>query len=210
MEAKRSRNDEDRPDLLIEPILNAVSAIVARDGFEGATIRRVAAEAGCSAGAVQKRFASRSHLLRAAFERVVSSSLLRISNASGDRHSGTEFAQQSAAARETLPLDTARRDEALVWTSYLLRAATDDALSDLPRHLDEAVHDELADGFAAAQQNGILRCDMSPGLLADAVLALIDGIALRMLYTSPSEHDSLLAALDAGLAVLLTEIPING
>lgn len=209
MKAKPSRNDEDRPDQLMEPILNAVSAIVARDGFEGATIRRVAAEAGCSAGAVQKRFASRSHLLRAAFEQIVFTALLRI-EAEGDGFiDQTLLARQTAAARQTLPLDVVRRSEALVWTSYLLRAATDDAFSDLPRQHDRAVHDALTDEISAAREGGMLHPDASPGPLADAVLALIDGIAIRMLYTEPSEHVSLLAALDVGLAALLAPPPTN-
>lgn len=192
-------------DELSDQILAAVVAVVAQDGFEGATIRRVAARAGCSAGAVQKRFSTRSRLLRAAFEHVVATVLERMrAAADGPGASGDTLpAQQRLAALHTLPLDAERRSKSLVWTSYLLRAAVDESLRDLPRHLDRAVHDALADDLAAARTNGELRSEANPAALADALLALIDGIAIRMLYTPPAEHDALLAALDIGLKALL-------
>lgn len=182
--------------------------IVAREGFEGVTIRRVATRAGCSAGALQKRFATRSQLLRSAFELVVSSALERIAataitEATGSAGAATLLERHYLAALETLPLDEARRREGLVWTAYLLRAAIDDTLSDLPQHLDRAVHETLAGELADAQASGVLQSQTDPRLLADALLALVDGIAIRMLNTPASEHDTLLAALDAGLHALL-------
>ncbi len=188
-------------DSLSVAILQAVVTIVAREGFEGATIRRVAAQAGCSAGAVQKRFPTRAKLLRAAFEVVVDSALERaVTEPTG---AGTLPERHYLAALETLPLDTIRRREGLVWTSYLLRAAIDDTLSDLPRQLDQAVHEILVDELANAQAAGVLRSRADPHPLADALLALIDGIAIRMLYTPAGEHPKLLTALDAGLHALL-------
>lgn len=195
------------PDHLSEKILAAVVSVVARDGFEGATIRRVAARAGCSAGAVQKRFATRTQLLRAAFEHVVSTVYERMSVEAQDCGTGldTLLERQRLGALETLPLDSERREESLVWTSYLLRAAVDESLGDLPRRLDKAVHDALTEDLAAAQSRKELRSEVDPSVLADAVLALIDGIAIRMLYTPPAEHDTLLAAMDLGLKALLAD-----
>jgi AcrR family transcriptional regulator len=202
MRVAQSNETAGREDPLIAAILAAVLAVIARDGFEGATIRRVAAAAGCSAGAVQKRFPTRSLLLRSAFELVVVAVLHRIEAA--DAHGGGQLVErQWRAALETLPLNPARRSEGLVWTSYLLRAAVDDTLSDLPRQLDQAMHEALAGELAAAQAAGDLRSDADPPQLADALLALVDGIALRMLYTPTAGHDALLAALSAGLDALL-------
>ncbi len=185
-------------------ILEAVARIVAREGFEGATIRRVATEAGCSAGAVQKRFATRTQLLRSAFEVVVDSAWERIGAAEMSASSGATLVQRHyLSALETLPLDLDRRREGLVWTSYLLRAAIDDTLSDLPLVLDRAVHEAMASEFADARASGDLQTETDPRLLADAALALIDGLAIRMLYTPEAEHEALLAALDAGLVALL-------
>ena len=87
--------------------MQTVLSIVAREGFEGATIRRVAVESQCSAGAVQKRFATRSDLLRAAFEHVVHASLNRIT-AGEASDSTTLYERQRLAALETLPLDAER------------------------------------------------------------------------------------------------------
>lgn len=202
MEAAASNSTPDRADPLTVSIQEAVLAIVSREGFEGATIRRVAAQAGCSAGAVQKRFPTRSQLLRSAFELVVSTSLERITAVEAT-DAGTLIERQRLAALETLPLDAIRRREGLMWTSYLLRAAVDDTLDDLPRQLDRTVHRVLAHDLADAQTAGQLAPDLDPDTITDALLALIDGIAIRMLYTPESEHGALLAALDAGLRALL-------
>lgn len=192
-------------DPLTAMILEAVVDLVAEDGFEGATIRRVAAQAGCSAGAVQKRFATRGHLLRAAFESVVDSALERLNAAEGASVS-TLLERQYLSALQTLPVDPTRRREGLVWTSYLLRAAIDDTLSDLPRQLDQAVHEILVSELTDARAVGHLGSQTDPRQLADALLALIDGIAIRMLYTPESEHPALLAALKAGLRALLPPV----
>lgn len=192
-------------DPLSTAILEAVVAIVAREGFEGATIRRVATQAGCSAGAVQKRFATRSILLRSSFEMVVQSALERIATTETTQAASapTLVERHYLAAVQTLPLDDERRREGLVWTSYLLRAAIDDTLSDLPRQLDHSLHEILAAELADAQASGALRSQTDPHLLTDALLALADGFAIRMLYTPEKEHQTLLAALDAGLHALL-------
>ncbi len=218
MAADPASADRTGDDPLTAAILAAALSVVSREGFEGATIRRVAAQAGCSAGAVQKRFATRSQLLRRAFELVVNRSLERIAAATegpenpeltergavGERLGALTFLErQRRAALETLPLDAERRGEGLVWTSYLLRAAVDDTLSDLPRRLDETVHEILTFDIAQAQTAGAVRPEADPGALADALLAMVDGIAIRMLYTPSNSHGALLTALDAGLDAVL-------
>lgn len=202
MKDATSTGTQNPEDPLTVAILAAVMDIVSREGFEGATIRRVAAQAGCSAGAVQKRFSTRSQLLRSAFELVVTTALERIM-ATEVPTADTLIERQRLAAVETLPLDATRRCEGLIWTSYLLRAAIDETLSDLPRYLDRTVHNALAHDLADAQAAGTLARELNVDTLADALLALIDGIAIRMLYSPETEQAALLAALDSGLNALL-------
>ncbi len=194
--------DDPTPDSFEAAILEAVLDIVAQDGFEGATIRRVATRAGCSAGAVQKRFATRTKLLHSAYELMVTSAVERL-EATGAPASDSLLERQRLAALETLPLDAVRRRETLVWTAYLLRAAIDDTLSDLPRQLDEAVQSVLEAELGEARSAGALGSDEDARALAAALLALVDGLAVRMLYTPEVEHPLLLAALDVGLRALL-------
>ncbi len=91
-----------------------------------------------------------------------------------------------------------------MWTSYLLRAANDDTLSELPLQLDQIVHRVLASELEDAQIAGFLRPDVDSHVLSNAILGLVDGIALRMLYTPLAGHDALLASLDAGLHAMLS------
>lgn len=194
--------DDPTPDSFESAILEAVLDIVAQEGFEGATIRRVATRAGCSAGALQKRFATRTTLLHSAFELMVTSAVERL-EATGAPASDSLLERQRLAALGTLPLDAVRRRETLVWTAYLLRAAIDDTLSDLPRQLDRAVQSVLEIELSEARSAGALGSDEDARALAAALLALVDGLAVRMLYTPEVEHPMLLAALDVGLRALL-------
>jgi hypothetical protein len=52
------------------------------------------------------------------------------------------------------------------------------------------------------EQSGEVRHDVDPGVLADAVLALADGITARMLYTR-DQDEALLLAVDVALSSLL-------
>ncbi len=202
MKSKAAKGEPEDP--LETAILEAVLHTVAQEGFEGASIRRVATRSGYSAGAIQKRFATRQHLLRAAYERVVAAAVERMEWAQADI-TDSLVGRQMAAALQTLPLDAVRRREGLVWTAYLLRAAIDDSLSDLPRSLDHAVGVTLTAELCEAAETGRLRSDADPRALADAVVAMVDGIAIRMLYSPQDEQESLLAALDVGLRALLPD-----
>ena len=189
-------------DPLVSAILEAVLDIVAQEGFEGATVRRVAARAGCSTGALQKRFATRTQLVHSAYEFMVTSAVQRIE--ATETHAADSLLQhQRSAAFETLPLDLVRRRETLVWTAFLLRAATDDTLGNLPRELDHVVQAALELELREAQTSGALRSTEDVKAIAAALVALVDGIAVRMLYTPQQEHPALLAALDVGLRALL-------
>lgn len=59
------------------PIIQAVVRVLVRDGLDGLSVRRVAAEAGVSIGAVQHHFATKDSLLIAAADHVTAQFQLR-------------------------------------------------------------------------------------------------------------------------------------
>ena len=64
-------NNSELPGETLRPIvLQATIEVLVRNGIAGATVRRIAAEAGVSAGAVQHHFPSRAQLLRETLDQI--------------------------------------------------------------------------------------------------------------------------------------------
>lgn len=172
----------------------AALRLTARGGLEAVSIRTVAAEAGWSAGALQKVFATKEDLLAAAVDLM---SQRVIDRMAGLEATGEVVADLAALVRETLPLDRTRRDEALVWTAVAGRAATVDWMADVLRAQDAAVLTELTEAVRQARPS-----EPAPSAVADAVVALADGWTVRLLY-APEIAPAALTALDRALELLL-------
>lgn len=174
----------------------ALLRLAAERGLEQISVRTVAAASGRSAGAVQKYFRSKEEMLvfaaQLAGERVEERMALV--------DTGLPLRQ---ALREliltTLPLDEERRAEAAAQLAFALQAAHHPRLASIRRQVDHDVRDVIAAWLDS------VGCP-DAGATADAVIALSDGLALRMLYT-PAEQSSLLDALDRALDVLTPDVP---
>jgi AcrR family transcriptional regulator len=144
-------------------LARAVWAVIGRDGIEGATVRRVAEEAGVSMGGLRHYFDSQQGLLRFAALAVGSNVSNRVDAHLRADRGAADRAQLLLEAM--LPLDEERRVEADVWLACLVRSRVDDTLHELrttgwtgTRHIcrlavglcrgvtvPEAIGDELAD-----------------------------------------------------------------
>lgn len=132
--------------------------------------------AGVSIGAVQHHFPTKDDMLVGAFERVVSSTELRLSQL---RLGGNVRSNLTQVLRELLPLDAVRLTEARVYVAFAARAATAPRLADVQQALQKRLIDGLAKALREAQAQGI-GADQSPPLnpRADAqlLLAVADGL----------------------------------
>ena len=174
-----------------QEIAAALWRIVTTDGIEAASIRRVAAEAGWSAGSVRHYFETQGQLLAFALELVSERVAARIALLPAE---DDPRRRAGSLLRELLPLDAERRTEMRVWWAFTTRALVDPALEPL-RH---RAHDDLrqlclqaADALGAA---GV-------ALAGERLHALVDGLALHGLLapdvTTPERQGAL---LDAHLA----------
>lgn len=169
----------------------ALLRVVARDGMEEVSVRAVAAEAGRSAGAVQKYFRTKDEMLGLALELAVERTEERFAavDPTGSLH---DVVRRYVMA--TLPLDDERRSEAQVWVAFTAKAMVHDEYAEVLRQIDREVREVLVALLANLPGDA--------GVLADGVIALADGLASRMLYTR-DQDDELLAALDVALSALL-------
>lgn len=162
----------------VDPVAQRLSlaraglAVIAAEGLEAATLRKVAAQAGCTTGTVTHYFPDRRTLLRTALDAACQTTARRMYQAA--LHAPTHLQKLEAVLREALPLDDARRGEARVWLAFWGAASDDPVLI--------AAHERRM-----ADWRGLIRAVLQPLLNARADLdhevlalcALVDGLSVR-------------------------------
>lgn len=153
-----------------ERMADAVLRVLVAEGFEGVSVRKVAALAEVSIGAVQHHFPTKDAMLAAAMDRAGARFL--------DRVSEQLTAEMSAAQRlEALAVALAcpepgDRDISVAWLLRLARAAVDDQTALSHRQDWMRMSRWLADLIAEAVPGGV---EAEPA--AVELLALLDGLA---------------------------------
>ncbi len=110
-------------------LVRAVWEVISRDGIEGATVRKVAEEAGISTGGLRHYFDNQRGLLHFAAQAVASSVSARITEHLRGNLPGADRAQ--LLLEEFLPLDAGRRVEVDVWMACLARSRANDSMDEL-------------------------------------------------------------------------------
>ncbi len=160
------------PDVQRLSLARAGLAVIAAEGLEAATLRKIAAHAGCTTGTVTHYFPDRSALLRAALDAACQTTARRMYQAARD--APTHLEKLEALLREAVPLDDERRGEARVWLAFWGAASEDPVLI--------AAHERRM-----ADWRGLIRAVLQPLLNAKAdvdhevlrLCALVDGLCVR-------------------------------
>lgn len=147
----------------------AVWAVVRRDGVARASVRAVAAEAGCSTGSLRHYLPSRSDLLAGALQVVADRVEARLAARVTDPDPRRAARQ---VLHELLPLDAERRAENEVWLAFSAQALVDPAL--------RSMHAEV-DGALRSACTGVARAlaVADPELEGERLHALVDGLCVH-------------------------------
>ncbi|WP_407547598.1 TetR/AcrR family transcriptional regulator [Streptomyces sp. Pv4-95] len=171
----------------------ALLQLVADRGLDEVSVRTVAAATGRSPGAVQKYFRTKDEMLTFAAELAGE----RIEHRMAEVNTALPLRQ---ALRDliltTLPVDAERRAEATAQLSFAVHAAHHPGLATIRQQVDRDIHQALAAWLERAGH------EANAAVVADAVIALSDGLALRMLY-APQEQEHLLTVLGRALDTLI-------
>jgi AcrR family transcriptional regulator len=178
----------------------ALLRLVSERGLDEVSVRTVAAAAGRSPGAVQKYFRTKEEML--AFAAELAGERVERRMAGVDTSLPPRRALR-ALILTTLPVDAERRAEATAQLAFAVHATHHPRPAAIRRQVDEDVRQALAAWLEVAGYGAHATA------VADAVIALSDGLALRMLY-APQEHEHLLTVLDHALDVLLPDPPVMG
>ncbi|MFI9454608.1 TetR/AcrR family transcriptional regulator [Amycolatopsis sp. NPDC052450] len=179
-------------------IAGALLRIVAREGVEAVSVRSVAVEAGVSAGAVQKYFSTKEDLFRFALD--MTSEFLEQRWKTLDQ-SGNLLDLLLRLLVEAMPLDEQRRAEVIVINAFTARAAVRPSWAEFIRTGYDELAEITTEYISKAQSAGHVRDDLTASDLADAVLALSDGFANRMLTSA--DPAALLPSLETSVRTLL-------
>jgi AcrR family transcriptional regulator len=166
--AKRGRPIGDREAKSGE-LIEAARYVIAREGYAGASLRKVAARAGCSTGAVTYYFANKEEMVA------------KVAHALFDEFDGWLSDQPSTidirAIFDRMILWTASRkgDAWLVAFQLLVRAASDSSLAAIIQKRNAQFRRKLTSLLESGQAQGVIRADIPADLLADQVCAMGDG-----------------------------------
>lgn len=186
-------------------LLAATWRVIARDGIESATVRRISREAGYSTGVLTHYFQNKEDVLRTALQAAFSQTRTRMEAQTSDTR-GLPALRNAALAE--LPIDDERRRACEVRLGFWARATADEAFAADQR----ARYFELRRAFARLLEQAATCGDLRPDLdlegEAERLVALCDGIGVQALFDSYRwTPERITAALDDHLATLSTRPP---
>jgi AcrR family transcriptional regulator len=172
----------------------ALWRVVLRDGIEAASVRKVAAEAGVSAGSLRHVFPSQSELLTFAMQLVIDEVTRRVEavEPSGDTREAVERVLQSL-----LVLDPETGAIFDVWLAFATRARVDASLRPLRDQVHAQVRTLCRVSVEALCADESARPDLVVGDEAERLHAFIDGLAMHATLepdlTTPARQVELLS-----------------
>lgn len=181
-------------------LLAATSRVIARDGIEGATVRRISREAGYSTGVLTHYFQNKEDVLRTALQASFSATRTRMEAQTAETRG--VLALRNAALAE-LPLDDERRRACEVRLGFWARATADESFAADQRTRYFELRRAFTRLMEGASTSGELRADLDLEAESERLVALCDGIAVQALFDSYRwTPERLVHAIDEHLAHL--------
>lgn len=157
-------------------LAEAAIAVIDAQGIEAARLRDVAARAAVTTGALTHYFDSRDQVLVAALEAIVERMLAK----GGDAAQAIGRPEDLIAfAAAFLPVDSESQREWRVWCAFWGRAMINPALGQAHRRYYAQLVREIAPLLAHLQRRGVIARRPAAPVLADALVAAVDGVGVR-------------------------------
>ncbi|WP_280218158.1 TetR/AcrR family transcriptional regulator [Nocardia neocaledoniensis] len=189
--ARRGRPTGDHEAKRIE-LLRAATAVIAEEGYAGASLRKVAQRAGYTTGAVTYYFANKSEMIIALVES-------RFDRYDAMLEHAREQTDIPALIRRWLAMTAGDSQHWPVMSELLVHARSEPVLADLIRDRYARYRDAHAAIIKEAQARGTIRDDIPAELLGDQLVAMGDGWTMMYPFEPqrfvPSRADELLDAV---------------
>jgi len=166
-------------------ILAAAAECIVRDGLAQVRMASIARTAGVSAGLLHYHFDTKELLFGEVlkYSHAVSAELNQRAMA-GAGESPPE--RLSSFLDRCLPSDEQRAHEWLLWQELALLCIRDPHLAEVGAELYEDLYATVADIVREGQASGVFQTSLDPRALAEAAVALTDGLGGRVLARDPT------------------------
>lgn len=157
-------------------IAEATWRVILNQGMKGATVRKIAQEAGVSLGALRHYFATQQELLGFAMKLVSDRANARIKDIAGLGLPPKELVTR--VLMELLPLNDNNMAEMEVWFAFVfhLKYAEEDYGG-----LNDGIYPGIVNLLGHLEESGLLREGLDMSIEAERLYALLDGVAIHAL-----------------------------
>ncbi len=176
--------------------------MIARRGYEAATVRDVAREAGVSTGAIAYYYEGKDALFASTLAAASRAFHARMAEAV-EEADGARAKLLAMAEAATPATPTARRAHAL-WIDFWAQAARDPALAALNTRIYDRWRGEMAECVRQGQRDGAFARGVDPQAFARGYAAVIDGLATHAVLHRDIGPDDMRAACERYLDAVLS------
>lgn len=180
-------------------VAHLVMEVVARVGFEGASMRTIAAEGGFSTGVLRHYFRDREELLGFSINHIFSGLDEEMSKAIASQPPLSAILD---ICQQVLPNSPRRQTEWIVWTNFLAKATRDESFRAKIRKRSLNTRKLLLGILEAGVADGSVKADIDLPDIADLLLALVEGMGVltsihKNQYSKPKQLGLIELVLDS-------------
>ncbi|MEK5233420.1 TetR/AcrR family transcriptional regulator [Lysinibacillus sp. FSL K6-0232] len=159
-------------------IAEAAWNIIREEGVEKASIRRVAAEAGMSSGALRHYFSTQDEMLLFIMNYYLEEGKKRSQN---KEWSENPVQAVEEVLLELVPIDEEKKIETSVWWILALRSLTSDTIKDKKDEMTDGTYELANSMIEILALKGVLSDSMNAELEKSRLTALIEGLSIHAL-----------------------------
>ena len=159
-------------------IAEAAWKIIENEGIEKASIRRVAAEAGMSPGALRHYFSTKDEMLLFIIEYFIEEGKKRSDHKEWSKN---PLQAVEEVLLELVPIDEEKKIETSVWWIFALRSLTSDALKEKKDEMTDGTYELAKSMIKILTLKGILSDSVNADLESSRLSALIEGLSFHAL-----------------------------
>jgi AcrR family transcriptional regulator len=176
-----------------ERIADAAIAVIAREGFDALSVRRVAAEASVTGGTVQHHYPTKVALTVAALDRTVRRQEERVASVARRPSVGPleRFLDELCVL---LPTDDASTEEAVVWIAMSAATPGHPVVAERQRRASEQTRRWMGVRIRSAQDAGEI-AEVDPRSVAPLVEAALDGMLQQAVAEPDLGHEEAVTRL---------------
>ncbi|PCK20016.1 TetR family transcriptional regulator [Bacillus pumilus] len=159
-----------------QKVAQAAMRVIKQDGLENASVRKIAVEAGISAGSMRHYFSTQQELFLFSMNLIQERIKERIA---GLPINGSTEENVLTLLEQVLPLDEERRFEMEVWQAFTIKSLTESDLQPLNAEMYDELFQTVHVCLTKLKEDELLLDHIDPSLETERLYAVVNGLALN-------------------------------